>query len=310
MLAPIAHIKLLRIVSCILRDMYGINPPSRVDRFNLATKYSSALHDWRSDLRKFLDAELVDSSLLIPLFRRQRNVLNFAYWHALLLVHRPFLLSNFASLTGQSQRETSSHEQREIDQNVDDCQKAALSITGLVDELLQGNQMYRAYWFTLYFAFSAVVVLYVYTIQAQHSSLDQSLHTYEVAVRCQNQISGLADTDSLAERYSIVLEELRLEAVKHIHAKRTEHHHRAEAVESRHHHDAFGERRSSRDIIQSTEQAPRRDSNILHPAVHIGQMYNATTPNSLMQEMTGWNQFDSMVSRSMPHEMQVSSLSV
>lgn len=301
MLAPIAHIRLLRIVSCILRDMYGINSPSRIDRLNLAMKYSSALHDWRSDLHKFLDAEFVDTSLLIPLFQRQRNVLNFAYWHALLLVHRPFLLSNFASLTGQNQRETNSREQHETDQNVEECLKAALSITTLVDELLQGHQMYRAYWFTLYFAFSAVVVLYVYTIQQHHSPLDPPLNTYEAATRCKNQISGLADTDSLAERYGIVLEELRLEAVKHINAKRAEHHHQPDAVGPRHHSNVFAERRSSGDIIQSVEHVPRRDSDMMHSGGQINSIYGAATPNSLVQEMTSWGQFDSMVGLSTPH---------
>src|SRR5215469_15113924 len=78
---PANLFRLLRIVSCILRDMYGINPPSRIDHLNLALKYSTALHDWRRDLAEFLGADLVDTLLLIPVFQRQRNVLNFAYWH-------------------------------------------------------------------------------------------------------------------------------------------------------------------------------------------------------------------------------------
>jgi len=300
MLAPIAHIKLLRIVSSILRDMYGITTPSRVDHINLAIKYSSALHDWRSDLNKFLDVEFIDTSLLIPLFQRQRNVLNFAYWHALLLVHRPFLLSNFASLTGPIRRQTNPREQYETDQNVGECLRAALSIAGLVDELVQGHQIYKAYWLTQYFAFSAVVVLYVYTIQQQQSSVDSHLAHYEAAMRCQAQISSLAVTDSLAERYGIVLEELRLEAVNHIQAKRTEHH-QSQDVASRHHYDdPIRDRSSSGDIIQSAEQIPRRDSNMLYSGNQIGQMYNVSTPNSLVQEMTGWGQFDSMVSMNRP----------
>jgi len=139
--------------------MYGINPPSRIDHLNLALKYSTALHDWRRDLAKFLDADLVDTSLLIPLFQRQRNVLNFAYWHALLLVHRPFLLTNFASLTKRTTRDINTREQVETDQNVAECLKAALSIIELVNELVQGHQLYRAYWvkpnisISLYFCF-------------------------------------------------------------------------------------------------------------------------------------------------------------
>ena len=300
MVAPIAHIKLLRIVSNILRDMYGITAPSRVERINLAMKYSSALHDWRSDLNKFLDFEFIDASLLIPLFQRQRNVLNFAYWHALLLVHRPFLLSNFASLTGQARRETNPREQHETEQNVEECLRAALNIIGLVDELVQGQQIYKAFWFTQYFAFSAVVVLYVYTIQQQQSPLDAHLAPYEAATRCQAQISSLAVTDSLAERYGIVLEELRLEAVKHIRAKRSEHHRSPDFVSHHKYDDAIRDRSSSGDIVQGVEQMPRRDSNMLFSGSQMGQMYNVSTPNSLVQEMTGWGQFDSMVSTNYP----------
>jgi hypothetical protein len=126
--------------------MYSINPPSRIDRLNLALKYSTALHDWRRDLARFLDADSVDTSLLIPLFQRQRNVLNFGYWHALLLVHRPFLLTSFANLTGRTSRDMNTREEVETDQNVTECLKAALSIVELVNELVQGHQLYRAYW--------------------------------------------------------------------------------------------------------------------------------------------------------------------
>jgi hypothetical protein len=126
--------------------MYGINPLSRIDRLNLALKYSTALHDWRRDLARFLDSDLVDTSLLIPLFQRQRNVLNFGYWHALLLVHRPFLLTNFSSLTERTARDMDIREQAEMDQNVEECLKAAASIVELVNELVQGHQLYRAYW--------------------------------------------------------------------------------------------------------------------------------------------------------------------
>jgi hypothetical protein len=129
--------------------MYSIKSPSRTDRLNLALKYSTALHNWRRDLEKFLDTDLIDTSMLITLFQRQRNVLNFAYWHALFLVHRPFLLTNVALLTRHTARDTSTNEQVETDQNVSECLKAALSIVELVNELVQSHQFYGAYWVNL-----------------------------------------------------------------------------------------------------------------------------------------------------------------
>lgn len=67
--------------------------------------------------------------------------------------------------------------------------------------------------FTSYFAFSAVVVLYVYVIQ-QATSPDETLDDYlDAATRCQSQMSSIAEKGSLSSRYCLVLEELRLEAV-------------------------------------------------------------------------------------------------
>lgn len=64
--------------------------------------------------------------------------------------------------------------------------------------------------FTMYFAFSAVVVVYVYVIQ--HQSAPQATYAayLAAAVICQGQITRLAEGGSLTQRYSLVLEELRL----------------------------------------------------------------------------------------------------
>jgi hypothetical protein len=66
--------------------------------------------------------------------------------------------------------------------------------------------------FTSYFTFSATAILYVYTIQ--RSSFSQATyHDYLTsAMRCQAQLSNLAENDSLLSRYCVVLEELRIEA--------------------------------------------------------------------------------------------------
>jgi galactonate dehydratase len=61
-----------------------------------------------------------------------------------------------------------------------------------------------------------MVVLYVYTIQQRHAPEEKYRKYFEAAAMCQSQISALAERNSLAERYSVVLEELRLEAVKQV----------------------------------------------------------------------------------------------
>lgn len=112
-----------------------------------AAQYSSDLWKWRSNLPQFLEAEELDTSMLLPLYQRQRNSLNLSFWHALVLVYRPFLLTNFASLTRVNN--TSCPESTyaaETERNVAECLKAAMNIVRVVDQLAQAGQMFRAFW--------------------------------------------------------------------------------------------------------------------------------------------------------------------
>ena len=209
-----------------LRKFYNIWNSPEADscvQCSLSFKYSDELLNWRKGLSRFLDAEGVDTSLLIPLFQRQRNVLNLAYYHALILVHRPFLLSNFASLNSRKGNTLGAPGTPDMDRNVTECLNAAMKITEIVDELTEGRQIFRAFWvrylcsgqtgnwrlskFTQYFAFCAVVVLYVYTIQQRNAAQDKYREYFDAAARCQRQISSMAENESLAQRYTVVLEE-------------------------------------------------------------------------------------------------------
>ena len=129
---------LSKILNHILRDLYAIRSPSLETRITLSAKYSGQLLEWRKGIFRFLDAEYMDTSLLIPLFQRQRNVLNLAYHHALILVHRPFLLSNFASLNSHSQSSLGSN-----DSNVAECLNSAMEISKIVNELSEGGQQWQ-----------------------------------------------------------------------------------------------------------------------------------------------------------------------
>ncbi|CAK7220005.1 hypothetical protein SBRCBS47491_004043 [Sporothrix bragantina] len=193
MLAPVAHVRLSKIVSMILRDLYAIRPIPSSTRASITAKHTAALLSWRQDdpsLARFLDADRVSASLLIPIFQRQRNVLNLAYWHALLLTHRPVLLSNFAYLrqgvSGSSggggaasgaNNSSSRTDARDPDvraqaqASMKQCLDAAMQIISIVNDLFQDGQLFRAYWFTMYFAFSAVVVVYVRSLDWPRTDL-------------------------------------------------------------------------------------------------------------------------------------------
>lgn len=225
MMAPIEHIKLSKILSAVLRDLYPIRPPSLPHRLSLAQKYTTDLTAWRHSNAHFLDTSNLPSSLLIPIYQRQRNVLNLAYYHAVLLVHRPFLLSNFASLThfeqtaaqrsGAPRATADAHPALEItcQENVRHCLDAAMGIVRVVDDIAE-SQIFRAFWFTQYYAFCAVVVLYIYRIQQGIVEPGKCEGYYAAGLRCQGVLSSISEADCLSKRYVLVLEELRIEAAK------------------------------------------------------------------------------------------------
>ncbi|KAG4034570.1 hypothetical protein MFRU_003g05280 [Monilinia fructicola] len=289
MMAPIAHAMLSQIISHILRDLYSIRPPPSTVRLSLADKYSRALHEWRTKFAGFLDAEGVDTSLLIPIFQRQRNVLNLSYWHALILVHRPFLLRDFASLYKRN-----SHHSRgtsngaPMDKNVISCLQAAIEITKIVNHLTEVGQMYQAFWFTHYFAFCAVVVLYVYTIQHRFQPQEEYNEYFEAAVRCHSQISSRAKNESLAQRYSVVLEELRLEAINDRQEQRK--HYGPQATQ------ITGGSQPNRATVPNG--APGLLNGVIATAGSIDgadREYLESSPSVTMDPLTSWGEFDSLV---------------
>lgn len=139
--------RISRIVSRVLRDIYSIRPPAMPLRVELAAKYSRDLGEWRANLARFLDADVIDSSLLVPIYQRQRNVLNLAYYHSILLIQRPFLLTNFANLANINK---TSDQTTNIDtsQNIEDCLDAAMRIVGIVDDMFKRGGMFSAFWFS------------------------------------------------------------------------------------------------------------------------------------------------------------------
>lgn len=95
-----------------------------------------------------MDTDGVDPSLFQPIFLRQRNFLNLAFWHAQILVHRPFLLNNFSSLANlasSGQKENMQNAEVVID-HVQQGLRAAMSIVGKLEELDTAGQLYSTLW--------------------------------------------------------------------------------------------------------------------------------------------------------------------
>jgi hypothetical protein len=72
--------------------------------------------------------------------------------------------------------------------------------------------------FIPYYGFSAVVALYVYAIQKRSSPPEIYLTHFRSASRCHSQLESIATRGSLMQRYGVVLEELRVEVLRHNHS--------------------------------------------------------------------------------------------
>ncbi|KAL1881255.1 hypothetical protein Daus18300_001107 [Diaporthe australafricana] len=139
MLGAVAHIRLSRINDGILKDLYPIWPLSTSARLKVAAQYSTRLRNWYQEMAEFLDSTRINTSLLLPIYQRQRHVLNLAYWHATILTQRPFLLNKFGP-TRTSANTT------QVEDRVKECLQAALNICDLVDELINARMMFKAFW--------------------------------------------------------------------------------------------------------------------------------------------------------------------
>jgi hypothetical protein len=283
MMAPVEHIKLTRIVSLVLRDLYSIRPPSLSLRIELSSKYTSDLHAWRASLSRFLNDDQgrgIDSHLLIPIYQRQRSVLNLAFHHAMLLIHRPFLLSNFASLAHMPTHSTfAPNASIDTSANITSCLEAAMSIVRVVDDVFTSSNLFRSFWFTQYYAFCAVVVLYIYRIQ-QHLITPGICEGYFAAgQKCQRQLESVSETDCLARRYCLVLEELRLEAARPTSAPSPF------SMDPAEHETTTPN--STAQYFNSGGNMPTPDSAVFN---------SSFLPNSsIMADLTSWGQFDSLV---------------
>ncbi|RGP64009.1 hypothetical protein FLONG3_9708 [Fusarium longipes] len=212
MLAPLGHMKLARIIGHILRALYSVKPISVNRRTEETQRISQDLSNWRAEFSQFLDADYFSTTFLVPIVQRQRNVLNMTYWHAIILIHRQAVLNNFAKISRQRRR--GSVNDASTQESVQKCLQAAMNTVGLIDEMTEQGQMFRAFWVTAYFAFTAAMVLYIYVIQKWASPPETYTDYFTAATRCQSHMTIMVEKGSLSERYCFLLEELRVEALR------------------------------------------------------------------------------------------------
>ena len=141
-------IRLAQIISKILTKLYSIKPTSATRRAAAVKEISKDLSDWRAELSRFLDMDSFNTWFLVPLFRRQRNVLNLTYWHAVILTRRPVVLSNFACLS-QRKRGDGRGQDSTNDESLGECLDAAMKTVDTINEITEKRQLFRAFWVRL-----------------------------------------------------------------------------------------------------------------------------------------------------------------
>lgn len=122
---------------------------------------------------------------------------------------------------------------------------------------------------------------------------------YDAAVKCQNQIRHVATKESLHQRYYVVLEELRREAIKQMQSNS---------------HSALSEPPNAQLAVPSMVPSATQEQHTVTEETVFGQPLNTSlsdgnncqmmsdgtvfggSPSSLMAEMTSWGEFASLVS--------------
>lgn len=198
----ILSLRVARIVDNISREVYSLKHLLKVERLAAAQKCVRSLHEWRKALPPHLGT--VRPRSLIPSFRRQAMALKMAYCHAVMHAYRPFLLNSSGQLGGEN-----------LDDTVSECISAAKLALETVDGIVSDGTLFHALWWTPYVTFCALTVVYVWEIQQKNnpdSAFGDDASLFELADRCQNHLAQATASDSPSRRYSIILEELRLEA--------------------------------------------------------------------------------------------------
>jgi hypothetical protein len=131
-------------------------------------------------------------------------------------------------------------------------------------------------------------VLYIYVIQKRASPPEVYRDYFSAATRCQSHISSIAEKGSLSERYCLLLEELRVEALR-----QTERLHPSTAVLED--DDRHSQWRSQPTTSMPVDANPAADdyTDLMGEAT-VG--FNDMMSSSVASDYSGWGQFASMVS--------------
>ena len=244
--APVFHARLAKVIREASNEQYVATRAPIERQIDTAQRLNIQISQWQQQLPLFLCGGIHPASL-IPIFRRQLRVLQMAAAHAIMIVNRPLVLSQ--------------HLQAEASRPyVDKCLAAAKTVLELVLELVQQNHLFRAFWNFQYITFHALSVVYVYIIQQlrETARIDDGQHNEhhlcDLAAKVQIHLAEATQSNAPNLRYSIILEELKTEALRALHKR----------------------------------QAPRRQE-VANPAVRDTEIGNTSGQGSQIGSLSEWD---------------------
>lgn len=192
---------------------------------------------------------------------------------------------------GGGRRPSHAADSPQTEESVRQCLAAAISTMDTIDDITQSKQMFHAFWITAYFAFTAAMVLYIYVIQNWDASPDMYGGYLAAATRCQSHMSSIAQKGSLLERYCLVLEELRVEALRQVKRLRPE----LGLGGGGGMEGGMAGAAGFQGMLMPVDTSPSDVTNYTELMGEAALNFNGM-PVSAMGDFSGWGQFASMVS--------------
>ncbi|KAF9889249.1 hypothetical protein FE257_007562 [Aspergillus nanangensis] len=193
----------------------------RESSLETAIRLTSELEKWKETAPPLFNG--VRPSSLIPPLCRQSQVLQLAYSHAMIHATRSFLLSDFADRSHRS-----AVPQLTVASHIGKCIEAAEDVMKLIDGLGKQGVLIQSFWFTHYVCFCAILAVYIYTIQQYRSTSSHPAssehveeasrlrYLFNLGETCQQHLAEATRRNCPSRRYSIILEELRLEVHRQV----------------------------------------------------------------------------------------------
>lgn len=220
--APVCHAKLSRILAKASQELYSIQSTEKTREIESMRTLLEQIKNWQSALPPLLGDSVCPSSL-ISIFQRQLTVIRLAHYHAIMFVTRPLLLWDFSE----------EPENPVLKSSLLYCITTARKTLDLILELVQENQLLPTFWYTQYIAFNALSIAYIYLINSKKERIPPDWATegdtnesatpalaqtslYDLAEKTQYYLGQATEMNSLAWRYTVVLDALKAECHRHI----------------------------------------------------------------------------------------------